>query len=194
MWREASGKRTEALTAKAGIDGRQALLQGRLSCAFAGGVELGERVVTVATPRVLGIRRAAIRPQAALAVAQPEDAGARVGRQVHRVGERVLPALMQHRARHLALVAHRALVEAARDAGIGQHAGLAHRLGEGGMGCDPVVDGARRHFEESRQVLVGGAQQAVVACELAIVAAIEGGTSGIGHAPDYNIGNFKVNY
>jgi hypothetical protein len=120
----------------------------------------------------------------ALAVAQPEDAGARVGRQVHRVGEGVLLALVQHGARHLALVADRALEEAARHAGIGQHPRLAHCRGEGGMGRDPVVDGARRHLEEGRQVLVGGAQQAVVARELAVVAAKEGGTSGIGHGTE----------
>jgi hypothetical protein len=160
---------------------RRAFLPDLLTGAFAGGVERGDRVVAAAPRIVVGRGRAAIRPQAALAVAQPEDAGARVGRQVHRVGERVLPALMQHGARHLALVAHGALVKATRHASVGQDAGLAHRRGERGLGRDPVVDGARGHLEEARQVLVGGAQQAVVARELAVVAAVKGRTSGIGH-------------
>ena len=90
-------------------------------------------------------------------------------------------AVMQHRALDRAAVADRALVEAARHPRVGHDPALAHRLGEGGMARDPVVDGARRDVEEARQLRVGGAQQAVVVGELAEFAAVGGGTAGGGH-------------
>lgn len=88
---------------------------------------------------------------------------------------------MQHRALDRAVIAHRPLVEAARHLRIGHHLAGAHRGGEGGMAGDPVVNGARRDLEEVRQLGIGGAQQAVVAGELAEFAAVGGGTSGGGH-------------
>jgi len=90
-------------------------------------------------------------------------------------------ALMEHRALDRAVVAHRALVEAARHPRVGHDPAVAHRFGEGGMACDPVVDGARRDIEEARQLRVGGAQQAVVVSEFAEFAAVGGGTAGGGH-------------
>ena len=95
--------------------------------------------------------------------------------------ERPLLALVQHRALDGAVVTHRALVEAARHAGVGHDPALAHRFGEGGMARDPVVDGARRDVEEARQLGVGGAEQAVIVRELAEFAAEGGGTAGGGH-------------
>jgi hypothetical protein len=111
---------------------------------------------------------------------------------VHRVGEGVLAALVQHGALDLLLIAHGALVETARHPGIGHDPALAHRRGERRMRRDPVVDGARADAEEVGQLRIGGAEQAVVARELAIVAAVEGGTSGIAHEGNYNSGVYIV--
>jgi hypothetical protein len=88
---------------------------------------------------------------------------------------------MQDRALHRAAVANGALVEAARYPRVGHDPSLAHRLGEGGMTRDPVVDGARRDIEEPRQLRIGGTQQAVVEGELAELTAVGGGTAGAGH-------------
>jgi hypothetical protein len=88
---------------------------------------------------------------------------------------------MQDRALDRAAVADGALVEAARDPRIGHDPALAHRLGEGGMARDPVVDSARRDVEEARQLCIGGAQQAVIVRKLAVLTAIGGGTADGGH-------------
>jgi hypothetical protein len=88
---------------------------------------------------------------------------------------------MQDRALDRAAVANGALVEATRDPRIGHDPALAHRFGEGGMARDPVVDGARRDVEETRQLRVSRAQQAVVVREFAEFAAAGGGTAGGGH-------------
>jgi hypothetical protein len=87
---------------------------------------------------------------------------------------------MQHRALDGALVADRALVEAARHPRVRHHPALAHRR-EGGAARDPVVDGAWRNIEEARQLRVGGAQQAIIVGELAELRAVGGGTAGAGH-------------
>jgi hypothetical protein len=100
---------------------------------------------------------------------------------VHDVLQRPLLALVQHRALDGALVADRALIEAARHPRIRHHPALAYRLGESGMARDPVVDGARGDIEEPRQLRIGGAQQAVVVCELAEFAAVGGGAADGGH-------------
>jgi hypothetical protein len=100
---------------------------------------------------------------------------------VHDVLERPLLAVVQHLALDRAAVTDGALVEAARDPRIGHDPPLAHRCGEGGMACDPVVDGARRDIEEARQLRVGSAQQAVVEGKLAELTAVGGGTAGGGH-------------
>jgi hypothetical protein len=114
-------------------------------------------------------------------IAQPEDAGARIGRMVHRVADGVLPPFVQHRALDRLLIAHGALVEAARHPGIGDDPALAHRRGECGVRGDPVVDGTRADAEQAGQVGIGGAQQAVVVRELAKVGAVKRGTSGVAH-------------
>jgi hypothetical protein len=100
---------------------------------------------------------------------------------VHDVLELPLLAAVQDRALDRAAPAHGAFVEAARHTAIGHDAALVHRFGEGGLARDPVVDGPRRDIEEARQLLVGGAEQAVVVGELAELAAIGGGTAGGGH-------------
>jgi hypothetical protein len=81
---------------------------------------------------------------------------------LHDILERPLLAVVQHRALDRAAPADRPLVEAARHPPIRHDPALAHRLGEGGMTRDPVVDGARGDVEEARQLRVGRAQQAVV--------------------------------
>jgi len=124
---------------------------------------------------------APLRPGVALPVAQPENAGPCVGRIVHAVLERPLLAVMQYRAFDRAAVADRTLVETACHPRIRHDPARAHRGGEGGMARDPVVDGARRDFEVSRQRSVGGAQQAVIAGKLAKFGAVGGGTSGGRH-------------
>ena len=90
-------------------------------------------------------------------------------------------AVVQHRALDRAAPADRTLIEAARHPRVGHDAALAHRLGEGGMARDPVVDGARRDIEEACQLRVGGAQQTIIVGELAKLAAVGGGTAGAGH-------------
>jgi regulator of RNase E activity RraA len=84
---------------------------------------------------------------------------------------------MQHRALDRAAPADRPLVEAARHAGVGNDAALAHRGGEFGLAGDPVVDGALRDIEEVRQLGVGRAQQAVVAGQFTVLRPVEGGTA-----------------
>jgi hypothetical protein len=64
---------------------------------------------------------------------------------------------MQDRALDRAAVAYGALVEAARHPRVRYDPALAHRLGEGRMARDPVVDGARGDVEEARQLGIGGA-------------------------------------
>ncbi len=49
------------------------------------------------------------------------------------------------------------------------------------VGGDPVVDGAKDDVGKARQILVGGAQQAEHAGQLAVLGLVEGGTSRTGH-------------
>jgi hypothetical protein len=100
---------------------------------------------------------------------------------VHDVPERPLLAVVQHRALRGPVIADRALVEAARHLRIGQDLARPHRLGEGRVARHPIVDGARRDLEESGQLGIGGAHQAVIAGELAEFTAVGGGTSGGRH-------------
>jgi len=100
---------------------------------------------------------------------------------VHDVLEGLLLAVVQHRALDRAAVADGAVIEAARHPRIGHDPPLAHRLGEGRVARDPVVDGARRDLEEARQLRIGGTQQAIVVSELAELTAVGSGTSGDGH-------------
>jgi hypothetical protein len=100
---------------------------------------------------------------------------------VDHVLQRPFPALVQHHALDRAVVADGTLVKTARHPRIGLDLARAHRLGEGGTARDPVVDGARRDLEEVRQLGIGGAQQAVVVRELAVLTAEGGGTTGGGH-------------
>jgi len=95
--------------------------------------------------------------------------------------ERPFLALMQHRTLDRVAETDGTLVEATRHPGVCHDPGLAHGFGEGGMGRDPVVDGARRDVEEARQLRVGGAQQAVIVGELAELTAVGGGTASGGH-------------
>jgi hypothetical protein len=100
---------------------------------------------------------------------------------MHDVLEGPFLALVQHRALDRAAVADGAFVEAARHPRVGHDPARAHRFGEGGMGRDPVVDGARRNVEEARQLRVGRAQQAVIVRQLAEFTAIGGGTTDRSH-------------
>jgi hypothetical protein len=95
--------------------------------------------------------------------------------------ERPLLALMQHLALDRAAVADRALVEAAGHPCIGHDPARAHRVGEGGMARDPVVDGARCDLEVFGQLGIGGAKQAIVVGELTELTAEGGGASGGRH-------------
>jgi hypothetical protein len=95
--------------------------------------------------------------------------------------QRPFLALVQHRALDRAVVADGPLVETARDPRVGHDPALAHRLGEGGMARDPVVDGPRRDIEEACQLRVGGAEQAVVVREPAVLTAKERGAARGGH-------------
>src|SRR5262245_58022411 len=81
----------------------------------------------------------------------------------------------------LVLMADGALVEAARHPAVRKRLRLAYRRRELGMDGDPVVDGARGNAEETAKVFVGGAQQAVVAGELAVISTVQGGTAGFIH-------------
>jgi hypothetical protein len=131
--------------------------------------------------QVVGRRRRPVGPVLAPTVAQPEDAGADVRRIVHLLGENSLLAAPQHRAPHFARIADRALVERVRHAAVGHSAALEHGSGELGNARDPVVDGARRHVEETGELRVGGAEQAIVARQLAEFGAVTGRTSDGAH-------------
>jgi hypothetical protein len=101
---------------------------------------------------------------------------------VHDVLQGPFLALVQHRALNRAVEADRTLVEAARHPRVGIDLALTHRRGEGGMGRDPVIDGARRDVEEFSQFGVGGAEQAVIVGELAKLAPVGGGAADCGHS------------
>jgi len=94
--------------------------------ALAGGVERGDQIVA-ALARAARAVRLPVPPARAPPIAQPEDAGACIGRMAHLVGEGVFPALVQHGALDRLLIAHGALVEAARHPGVGHDPALAHR-------------------------------------------------------------------
>ncbi|WP_147146246.1 hypothetical protein [Reyranella soli] len=96
---------------------------------------------------------------------------------MHGLGEGPLLAAPQHGTLNLAVVADRALVEASRHTGVGHCPAFEHGGGELGNARDPVVDGPRRHIEEAGQLLVGGAEQTVVAGQLAEFGSIAGGTA-----------------
>jgi hypothetical protein len=100
---------------------------------------------------------------------------------VHDVLQRPFLALVEHRALDGLAVADRAVVETAGHPGISHHPAGAHGLGKGRVVRDPVVDGARGDIEEARELLVGGAQQAVIVRELAELTAVGSGTAGSGH-------------
>ena len=57
----------------------------------------------------------------------------------------------------------------------------AHRSGEVGTGGDPVLNGAAGDAEEIAQQRVGGAEQATVMGEFAILSFVERRLSGVGH-------------
>jgi len=101
---------------------------------------------------------------------------------MHGLCERPLLAAPQHGTLNLAVIADGALVESSRHAGVGHRAALEHGGGELGNARDPVVDGARRHIEEAGELLVGGAEQAVVAGQLAEFGAVAGGAADGVHA------------
>ena len=61
-----------------------------------------------------------------------------------------------------AIVADRAGIEGACDAGVGGDAAAAHSITELGALGDPSVDGPWRHVEKLGQFVVGRAEQAVV--------------------------------
>ena len=94
------------------------------------------------------------------AVAQPEDAGADVGREMHRVPHRHRLAAVEQDPRAFVAVADGPRVEAVRHFAVGKAASAPHRRGELGMFAQPVVDRAVAHVEAIRQFLVGGASQA----------------------------------
>lgn len=122
-----------------------------------------------------GVRR--IAPRLSPAVAQPEDAGLRIGREVD-VGLEVLGfAAIEGGALDLALEADGAGIEAVRDLRIGDQAAALHGRFEVGLAGDPVVDGAPRDAEELAELLVGRAEQAVLVRLLAEVGLVGRGAS-----------------
>jgi hypothetical protein len=86
----------------------------------------------------------------ALAVAQPEHAGLGVGRVGHRVGDLVLLAPVERGAGDLVAETLGPLEQGADDYAVGDSAAAIHRVGEVGMGGDPVVDGAGGRRRRSR--------------------------------------------
>src|SRR5262249_37239656 len=96
----------------------------------------------VAVVRGLGLGFALLAPLLGPAIAQPEDAGMRVRRQVHRV--LLLPglAVIVEELGGRLLEAGGARIERGDDGVIRDRPALAHRLAELGDGGDPVVDGA----------------------------------------------------
>src|SRR4030088_2882436 len=87
-----------------------------------------------------GLACRALAPRSAPSIAQPEDAGVRVGWIVQGVGNLPLLATMPHGAFDLVVVAHRPGEQLARNPGIGKVASVAQRRRELGDGGDPVVD------------------------------------------------------
>ncbi len=88
-------------------------------------------------------------PVLALAVAQPEHAGLGVGRIGHGVGDRLLVAAIVRGAGDLVAEPLGALEQGTDDHAIGDGAAAIHRVGEVGVGGDPVVDGAGGNAEEA---------------------------------------------
>jgi hypothetical protein len=113
---------------------------------------------------------------------------------MHGPGQRPLLAAPQHRTPGLAVVADRALVEAARYTGISHRPAIAHRGGELGNAGDPVVDGAWRHIEEAGELDVGGAEQAVVGGQLAEFGPVAGWAADGVHAVNITLVVIQVKH
>jgi hypothetical protein len=109
---------------------------------------------------------------------------------MHGLGERPLLAAPQHGSLNRAVIADCALVQASRHMRIGHRPAFKHGGGELGNARDPVVDGAWRYIEEAGKLRVGGAEQAVVAGELAEFRSVAGGAADGVHAAEYNLGDF----
>jgi len=69
--------------------------------------------------------------------------------------------------------------------GVGEPAATIHRGSEFGAIRDPAFDDGRRHLEELRQLVVAGAEFAVVARELAVFGAVAGGMADGVHGPTH---------
>ena len=78
--------------------------------------------------------------------------------------------------------ADRASMEARRHMGVGEPAAPVHRGSEFRATCDPAFDDGRRHLEELRQLVITGAELAVVARELAVFRPVAGGMVVPAHA------------
>jgi hypothetical protein len=73
------------------------------------------------------------------------------------------------------------LEQGADDHFVGNGAAAVHRVGEVRVGGDPVVDCAAGDAEEVAQHRVGGAEQAIVMGEFAVLGLVERRLSGGGH-------------
>src|SRR4030095_83360 len=98
-------------------------------------------------------------------IAQPEDAGLRIGRMLHRVADLYLLTAMEHGTLDCLAIAHcplikreryspmrrRPLTERARSSPSGDPPAIAHSLGETRYVGDPTIDGALSNIEQFGQ-------------------------------------------
>ena len=107
-------------------------------------------------------RNVRIAPCLRAAMAQPEDAGLDVGRIVDGAGQGLEVAADDGRSLDLAIIAHGTVVKAVRHPGIGNDAAAASRHRRNRHAWRSIGRPCWMHVEKFGELVVGGAEQAVV--------------------------------
>src|SRR5258708_1638457 len=141
---------------------------------FGGFLELAHPILVVV---LLVDERPVLAPLRGPAIAQPEPAGAYVGRQMRGVARRDRLAAMVERPGHLVLHPGGAGEQGGDHRLVGDLAAVPYGVAKFGDRGDPVVDGAPRDLEALGEALVGGAQHAGEPGDLGVLGDVDGGTA-----------------
>jgi hypothetical protein len=123
-------------------------------------------------------------PLLAAAVAQPEDGGLPVGREIAVVGD-FLGLALDRQDLHVGMGKTLGLLmQRMGDVGIGDVAAVLHGLPERRVPAEPVADGGQADLEQAGEVFVGGAQQAELVGDGAEVRLVVRGGAALAHGVD----------